>query len=147
MWQSLDIELTVQYNCTVTTKEHLADNPGRHRRTKHIDIRYHYVRETIDNRQVAFHHVGKVDQAADMLTKPLKSVKHDHNCNFMRLEVQAQRSLHPICPVLLWYLPCRSRSLSVSDSNAWFQCYTSIFFYLPANSFQRCQSSPHCFLH
>lgn len=64
----------------------LADNPGKHKRTKHIDIRYHYVRETVDNGLIMLQHIGTNDQAADMLTKALKTVKHDQNCALVRLE-------------------------------------------------------------
>jgi len=64
----------------------LAGNPAHHKRSKHIDIRYHYIREMMDNGHITIHHVGTNDQAADMLTKPLKDVKHIHNCKLIHLE-------------------------------------------------------------
>jgi hypothetical protein len=64
----------------------LAGNPAHHKRSKHIDIRYHYIREMVDNEHITIHHVGTQDQAADMLTKPLKDIKHKHNCHLIHLE-------------------------------------------------------------
>jgi len=49
----------------------LAGNPIYHKRTKHIDIRYHYVRERVENGDVALVHVPSERQLADLLTKPL----------------------------------------------------------------------------
>ena len=40
-----------------------ARNPVGHARTKHIDIRYHFVREGVQN--------GSIEMIADILTKPL----------------------------------------------------------------------------
>ena len=64
----------------------LAGNPAHHKRSKHIDIRYHCIREMVDNGHITIHHVGTQDQAADMLSKPLKDTKHRHNCQFIHLE-------------------------------------------------------------
>jgi hypothetical protein len=63
----------------------LAANPGRHKRTKHIDIRYHYIRECVENGFVALRHVGTTEQAADSLTKALQAAKHEHACSLLRL--------------------------------------------------------------
>ena len=36
----------------------LAKNPAFHKRTKHIDIRYHFVREKIEDGQVIFEYIS-----------------------------------------------------------------------------------------
>jgi hypothetical protein len=64
----------------------LSENPGKHSRTKHIDVRYHFIRERVDEGAVTIHHVGTLNQAADMLTKGLVKAKHDHNCKLVGLE-------------------------------------------------------------
>lgn len=46
-------------------------NPEFHRRTKHIDIRYHYIREQQVSGNIAVVHIGTKDQLADLLTKAL----------------------------------------------------------------------------
>jgi hypothetical protein len=49
----------------------LVSNPEFHRRTKHIDVRYHYVRDQQMDGSLAVHHVGTKGQLADLLTKAL----------------------------------------------------------------------------
>jgi hypothetical protein len=64
----------------------LSENPGKHSRSKHIDVRYHFIRERVDDGQVDIRHVGTLNQAADMLTKALNNVKHTHNCQLVGLK-------------------------------------------------------------
>ena len=40
---------------------------------KHIDIKYHFVRETLSNGVNDLQNVGTKDQLVDVLTKPLES--------------------------------------------------------------------------
>jgi hypothetical protein len=58
----------------------LAENPSRHRRTKHIDIRYHFIRELIEDNSVDISYISTSEQLADFLTKPLSRQKHEANC-------------------------------------------------------------------
>ena len=41
------------------------------RRTKHIDVRYHYIREAIQSGLISFSYVNTHDNLADLMTKPL----------------------------------------------------------------------------
>ena len=50
----------------------LAKNPVYHDRSKHIDTRYHYIRECITKQDVKLEYVKSQDQIADIFTKPLK---------------------------------------------------------------------------
>lgn len=50
----------------------LARNPVFHDRSKHIDTRYHYIRECVANKEVQLKYVKTFDQVADIFTKPLK---------------------------------------------------------------------------
>ncbi|KAM1852115.1 hypothetical protein ACFX13_016080 [Malus domestica] len=50
----------------------LAKNPVFHDRSKHIDTRYHYIRECIARKDVPVEYVKSQDQVADIFTKPLK---------------------------------------------------------------------------
>lgn len=50
----------------------LAKNPVFHERSKHIDTRYHFIRECIEKKEVKLKYVMSQDQAADIFTKPLK---------------------------------------------------------------------------
>ena len=49
----------------------IAKNPTAHARTKHIDIRYHYVREAVQGGVVDVRYCPTDQMIADLLTKPL----------------------------------------------------------------------------
>ena len=49
----------------------LANNPVQHSRTKHIDIRHHFLRDHEAKGDIALCHVGTEKQLADIFTKPL----------------------------------------------------------------------------
>ncbi len=49
----------------------LVQNPVYHKRSKHIDVRYHFVREKHENGELMVDHVCGEEQLADVLTKPL----------------------------------------------------------------------------
>ena len=49
----------------------MTKNPVMHRRTKHIDIRHHFVREAVARGDVRLVYVPTSEQAADLLTKAL----------------------------------------------------------------------------
>ena len=53
----------------------LRKTSAHHNRTKHIDTRYHFIRDCIEDRQVVIEHVKTEDQLADILTKSLGRVK------------------------------------------------------------------------
>ena len=49
----------------------LSKNPVYHDRSKHIDTRYHFVRDCVDRGEVDIDHVSTTEQLADILTKAL----------------------------------------------------------------------------
>jgi hypothetical protein len=49
----------------------MADNPVKHSRTKHIDIRYHFLRDHQQRGDVEIAYVSTKEQLADIFTKPL----------------------------------------------------------------------------
>ncbi|KAM0916826.1 hypothetical protein ACQ4PT_009866 [Festuca glaucescens] len=53
----------------------LCKNPVLHDRSKHIDLRYHFIRNCVEKGTVAVEFIGIVEQKADMLTKPLSRVR------------------------------------------------------------------------
>jgi hypothetical protein len=53
----------------------IASNPVTEKRSKHIDIRYHYIREVINDGQVIVYFIPGDDNPADLLTKNLGVVK------------------------------------------------------------------------
>jgi hypothetical protein len=49
----------------------LSKNPVFHERSKHIDIRYHFIRECVEEGRVDIDYIRTSDQLADVLTKAL----------------------------------------------------------------------------
>ncbi|KAJ3693375.1 hypothetical protein LUZ60_008855 [Juncus effusus] len=52
----------------------LAKNPVHHERSKHIDVRFHFIREQVKKSEVRLSHVTSHKQVADIFTKPLPTV-------------------------------------------------------------------------
>lgn len=57
----------------------LAANPGHHKRTKHIDVRYHAVREAVDAEKLLVQSNNTGYKLAGILTKVLKGPLHAHH--------------------------------------------------------------------
>ena len=53
----------------------VSENLVFHDRSKHIDIRYHFIRDMVQQGFVGLDHIGTDEQVADILTKPLGKVK------------------------------------------------------------------------
>jgi hypothetical protein len=49
----------------------IAYNPCEHSRTKHIDIRHHFLRDHAIKGDIVISHVGTNDQLTDIFIKPL----------------------------------------------------------------------------
>jgi len=50
----------------------LAKNPIFHDKSKHIDIRFHYLWDCITNKEIEVKYVKTQDHVANIFTKPLK---------------------------------------------------------------------------
>ena len=53
----------------------LAKNPVNHQRSKHIDIKYHFIRSQIGNGKIELVYVPSENNIADVFTKPLGKIK------------------------------------------------------------------------
>lgn len=54
----------------------IAKNPALHGRTKHIDVRFHFIGSLVSDGSVVLQHYNTGDQLADIFTKPLPLEKH-----------------------------------------------------------------------
>ena len=52
----------------------LSENSEFHRRIKHIDVRYHWVREKVTNELLQLKYISTAQMTADELTKLFKSL-------------------------------------------------------------------------
>ena len=50
-------------------------NPVQHSKTKHIEIRHHFIRDHVKRGEIDIIHVGKQEQLADIFTKPLDEAR------------------------------------------------------------------------
>lgn len=55
----------------------LAENNGYSPRTKHVDVKYHFIRELIEQNAIILEHIGTKENVADIFTKPLGRVLHN----------------------------------------------------------------------
>ena len=72
--QRCDVEcvsLRVDNQCAIA----LARNPVQHQRSKHIDIKYHFVRLEIQRGCVKLEYVQSVHNVADIFTKPASKAR------------------------------------------------------------------------
>jgi hypothetical protein len=65
----------------------ISNNPEKHNRTKHIDIRYHYLRQLIEENKIKLEYIDTENQIADLLTKPLPRPKFDKLRKLLGMEL------------------------------------------------------------
>ena len=70
------LEPTVIY-CDKQSCIKLSDNPVFHDRSKHIDMRYHHIRDCVQRRIMMLSYIPTEDQDADILTKALTRSKFE----------------------------------------------------------------------
>ena len=65
--------MLTKYNVTQDVMTLYCDilNPIHHSRTKHIDIRHHFIRDLVEDKVIALEHVATELQLADIFTKAL----------------------------------------------------------------------------
>ncbi|KAH9800552.1 Integrase catalytic domain-containing protein [Citrus sinensis] len=73
----------VKVSCDSSSDIQLSKNPKYHERTKHIDIRMHFIRDEIGKGVVSVVKVPSEVNPADMLTKPLPSVRFRNLLNLI----------------------------------------------------------------
>ncbi|PNY10358.1 retrotransposon-related protein, partial [Trifolium pratense] len=57
--------------CDNLSAINISKNPIQHSRTKHIDIRHHFIRDLVEEKIVTLEHIASEEQLADIFTKAL----------------------------------------------------------------------------
>ena len=61
----------IPIKCDNTSVINLLKNLIQHSRTKHIEIRHHFLRDHVQNEDILLEFIPTEDQLADIFTKPL----------------------------------------------------------------------------
>ena len=54
----------------------IVKNPELHEKTKHIEVRYHFIRDQQKKKEIAVDYICSEEQLADIFTKPLAATRH-----------------------------------------------------------------------
>ncbi|KAJ0541141.1 putative RNA-directed DNA polymerase [Helianthus annuus] len=66
--------IMIDNNATIS----ITNNPVNHSRTKHIDIRHHFIRDCAEKRLIELHRVDTEDNLADLYTKAFDRARFEH---------------------------------------------------------------------
>lgn len=80
----------------------LSQNPIYHARTKHIEIKHHYIRQLISEGEVALRYVATEENVADVLTKPLPGPLHHKHVKSLGLSDITLEKAHSRSHMLTW---------------------------------------------
>ena len=67
----VEIKDPVVIFCDNTSAIDISKNPVMHTKTKHIVIKYHFMRELVQDKEVSLEYVNTKEQIIDIFTKPL----------------------------------------------------------------------------
>ena len=71
----------------------LSENPVFHDKSKHIKIKYHYIRDVVQRGVVKLQYVVTDEHIADVLTKPLVRVKFEYfreNLGVLQIKISSK---------------------------------------------------------
>ena len=73
-----DVNLTkIPILCHSKSAIAITANPVNHSRTKHIDVRYHFIKDHVEKGNIEMFFVPTENQFADIFTKPLDEKRHN----------------------------------------------------------------------
>ena len=78
-YQDYDLQLKATWiYCDNQSCIKLSENPVFHDKSKHIEIKYQYIRDLVEKGVVELHYITTDEQIADILTKHLSRVKLEY---------------------------------------------------------------------
>lgn len=78
----------IKIYCDNNSAISLTKNIGYSPRTKHIAVRYHFIRNLVKDKVIQLEHIGTSDNVADVLTKPLRRILHEKFKNLLIKELK-----------------------------------------------------------
>ena len=79
------IQENIEVFCDNQNAIFLTKNPTYHARTKHIDVKYHFVREVIEGSDVLLKKIDTKDNPSDMLIKVISGVRFQHYLKLIQI--------------------------------------------------------------
>ncbi|MCO5613498.1 hypothetical protein L7F22_067775 [Adiantum nelumboides] len=76
-------EETPMLHCDSQSAIQLLCNLVYHSKTKHVDVKYHFIRKTVEDKQVQLVKVHSIDKFADLLTNELPGESFAHCCKLL----------------------------------------------------------------
>ena len=73
----ISVEMPILH-CDSQSAIQLAKNPVFHAKTKHVDVKYHFIREVLEDKLLQLAKVHTSENPADLLTKGLSSERFAH---------------------------------------------------------------------
>ena len=89
----LQLDATCIY-CDNQSCVKLSENPVFHDKSKHIEIKYHYIKDMVHRGEVKLQYIAMDEQIADVLTKPLARVNFEYfreKLGVLQIEVPSKR--------------------------------------------------------
>ncbi len=84
LWMKQTLQdVHIEYNDPITilydntSAINISKNPVMHSKTKHIPIKYHFVRDHVLEKTIKLEHIGK-EQVADIFKKPLQREEFEY---------------------------------------------------------------------
>ncbi|MCO5611055.1 hypothetical protein L7F22_065305 [Adiantum nelumboides] len=76
-------EETPILHCDSQSAIYLARNPVYHSKKKHVDVKYHFIKEMVEDKQVQLVKVHTIDNHVDFLTKGFPGESFAHYCKLL----------------------------------------------------------------
>ena len=71
---------TMVVYCDNSSAINISKNPVQHFKTKHLEIRYHFIRDLVERKILSLEYIPTERQNADIFTKPLDRSKFESLC-------------------------------------------------------------------
>ena len=74
-------------HCDRQSALHLVKDQMYHERTKHVDVRYHFIRDLVEKGDVRLQKIYTAHNPADMFTKPIPAIKFRNFLNLIGINI------------------------------------------------------------
>ncbi|KMQ85178.1 retrovirus-related pol polyprotein from transposon tnt 1-94 [Lasius niger] len=76
---------TIRVYCDNQSAIELSKNAVFHKRSKHVDISFHFIRDFVEKGDIVVKYLRTDSMIADVLTKSLPKAKHDKHVSMLQL--------------------------------------------------------------